>query len=137
LGADSRRAQIRSSAVGGTSTRSRRRIAQVVRVDRVSAARAPANGERIDVVKATEVCPFAEIRFAKNHGTGCAQLVNDHGISWHAAVDQRKRARRCLHLIGGRNVVLYEKRNAVKRSAHMTMAAFVIEIGGDHRRIWI
>ena len=85
---------------------------------------------------AAEVCPFAQVRFAKNYGASVAQLLNNHGIRRHAAAKQRKRSRGRLHTIVSRDVVLHQNGNAVKRATDVSSAALTIEMLRDGDGIW-
>src|SRR5436305_952316 len=49
----------------------------------------------------------------------------------------RHRSSRGLHLVISCDVVLDEKRNAMERTTNLSLAAFVIETGGDRNGIWI
>src|SRR5262249_320576 len=120
---DCYRAQICRSAVTRTRTRSPRCITQVVGIVRTPTARAPTDGERIGLsLIVPEIRPLAQIRFAKNYCASFTQLLNDHSISRHAAMDQRKRPCRRFHVVIGCDVILDQNGNPMKRATNVTAA---------------
>src|SRR5207247_10643247 len=110
---------------------------QVVSLDRVSAARAPTDGERIGIVEAAKVCPFTEIRFAENDRSRRAESIDQWRIRRNPAAIKRERTCGGLHVVERGGVVLYQKRNPVEQAAHVTGLALVVKTRRDGNRVRI
>ena len=67
----------------------------------------------------------------------CRSCRHDDGVRGDLAEDERERAGGRLHLIGSRDVVLDQNRDAVKRAADVARLAFVVALFRDLKRVAI
>src|SRR5439155_18825835 len=63
------------------------------------------------------------VRFAKNDGAGCAQLLNDHRVCRHMVAVNREGSSCGLHLVISCDVVLDEKWNSMERATNMSSSS--------------
>ena len=84
-----------------------------------------------------DIRPLAEIGFAENDGARLAQSLNDESISYRARPEQRQRSRRCLHAVGGVDVVFNQNWNAMQRAARAFVLTFSIGRLGHGEGIWV
>ena len=80
---------------------------------------------------AAEVGPFRQVGLAEHDGSGSPQPGHDRGVARHPAADERERARRRLHRVVGRDVVLEQDRDPVQRTAAPAGPSLGITPGGD------
>ncbi len=111
-----------------------RRLA-VVRIGVVGLAAAPAPAA--GGAGRAEVGPLAEVGLAEDDGAGLAQLPGDERVPRRLRAEQRERARRGFHLVGGGDVVLDEDRDAVQRPAHPSGVALLIHLVGDRAGVGV
>ncbi len=140
--ADRDRAQVRRGRDRRPGARATGIPRQVVRVAGETAPCAPAVekeaglGDRLGD-EAAEVGPFRQVGLAEHHGPGRPQAGHDRGVARHPAADERERARRRLHRVVGRDVVLEQDRDPVQRTAAPAGPSLGITPGGDRQGVGV
>src|SRR4051812_24472242 len=82
-------------------------------------------------MRRAEVRPLAQVRLAEYDGTGGTEAFDDVRIARSSRTLECERAGRGSHAIGGIDVVLYEHRDAMHRTAHLTRLPLGVERIGD------
>ena len=83
-----------------------------------------------------KICPFAEIGFSEDDGSGIAQFPGDECIiRWDGSIHESGSG--CSRHVVCIDVVFQQDWHSVERSADTSIGAFTVQRIGDSPSIWI